>query len=118
MTFSNHPDAVKAREWRKKNPDKAALIERRRNLKHRYGITPEEYERLLEEQNHLCKICGVHDKETPWPHKLVVDHCHGSKEVRGLLCSSCNRGLGLLKDSETILMKALEYVKTTRTKIK
>ena len=105
------------REYRKNNPEKIAAAERKRNLKHKYGITPERYEELLQEQGHRCKICGVHDSETPWPHKLVIDHCHNTKVVRGLLCSSCNRGIGLLNDCPEILSNAIKYL-TTRQKIK
>ena len=111
-----HPEAIRAREYRAKNPDRIAINERRKNLKFRYGITIEEYDRILELQNFCCAICNTHGDDLT--KRLVVDHCHETNNVRGLLCPSCNRGLGLLKDSEDILESAIKYLETTRTKIK
>lgn len=47
--------------------------------------------------------------------KLVVDHCHSSGEVRGLLCHNCNRALGLFKDSRENLLNAVEYLEGATT---
>ena len=78
-------------------------------IKKTYGITYEQYEELLEQQNHCCAICKskVSSSRTS---RLFVDHCHSSLEVRGLLCSSCNHGLGLFKDSPTLLKRAIKYL--------
>jgi len=102
-------NTIKNKEWRKANPEKAAVIYRRRNLKQKYGITIEQFEEMVLQQDGRCAIC--HSKE-----KLVVDHCHTSNEIRGLLCASCNRGIGLLKDSKGVLRQAITYL--TRTKVK
>lgn len=78
-------------------------------IQRKYGITPEEYEIKLSEQNGLCKIC----MNTPDGEKykfLVVDHNHDTGIVRGLLCSNCNRGIGLLKDNVDILKSAILYL--------
>lgn len=64
------------------------------------------WERMFAEQNGKCKICG---KEQP-NKKLATDHCHTTGKIRGLLCDPCNRGIGLLQDSSTILQKAKEYL--------
>lgn len=82
-----------------------------------YGITYDKYEEMLLEQNHLCKICdteGFLMDEERHKTKLVVDHCHKTGVVRGLLCHNCNRALGLLKDSLIALNKAMEYLKVQR----
>lgn len=92
--------------WRDKNPLKA----RGYDLKRKYGITYEEYEEMLAQQDGKCAICGQVDE---W-FALAVDHCHEKGHVRGLLCSQCNRGLGLLKDSPELLERALEYLKTNK----
>ena len=74
-------------------------------VRRRYGIDIDHWESMREEQGHACAICG--DKQAA----LVVDHCHESGEVRGLLCNSCNKGLGFAKDSEEILMGMINYLK-------
>lgn len=75
-----------------------------KQLKNLYGISLEEYEAMAERQQGLCAICGVE------PLILHVDHCHDSNKVRGLLCGSCNRAIGLLKDNVTSLHRAIEYL--------
>lgn len=76
---------------------------RKHNLQHKYGLSLEDFDNLLEDQNYLCKICKE-EKE------LVVDHCHNSGRVRGLLCRECNSGLGMFKDSILYLQAAQEYL--------
>lgn len=75
-----------------------------------FGITLDEYDALLEAQNGCCKICGT---ATPG-HKgrFVVDHNHGTNEIRGLLCSGCNVGLGHFKDNPDNLQSASIYLLT------
>ncbi len=60
-------------------------------LKHRFGISSEQYEALLEQQNHCCAICERHESE--FKTKLAVDHRHAGPrkgEITGLLCTFCN----------------------------
>ncbi len=63
---------------------------------------------LLEEQNNSCAICGINQSDTT--KKLSVDHNHETNQVRGLLCNSCNLGLGQFKDSVVFLSYAIEYL--------
>jgi hypothetical protein len=72
----------------------------------------EDYMALLEAQNGKCAICG--GGETGKFSRLSVDHDHVTKKIRGLLCSSCNAGLGRLKDSEELLIRALEYLRNAK----
>lgn len=76
-----------------------------RHLKERYDITREEYEDRYKDQEGRCGVCGTY-KEV-----LCVDHCHSSGDIRGLLCSPCNRAIGQLGDTEESLMRAVEYLK-------
>ena len=81
----------------------------------KYGITLEEYDRMAENQGGVCAICGNKDiligpDGTSKIRRLAVDHCHDTNKVRGLLCSCCNGGLGLFKDSNILLKKALKYL--------
>lgn len=78
-------------------------------MKKNYGIGFFEYDAMFKKQNGLCAIC---DAPPPNHHKkrLNIDHCHTSGRVRGLLCDACNRGIGLLKDSPDLMLKAISYL--------
>ena len=62
------------------------------------------YVELFERQQGLCGICS---KAMSRP---VLDHCHQTMVVRGLLCSNCNVGLGQFKDNTEILASAMRYI--------
>jgi hypothetical protein len=82
-------------------------------IKGKYGITPDEYVAMLEQQGGGCSICGVRQSQLwreTWRQPLVIDHCHGSGKVRGLLCDHCNRGLGQFRDDPALLHRAAEYL--------
>lgn len=86
------------------------------HLKRFYGLSVEEYTEQLTSRLGLCDICGL--SET-WPtadftgeiRNLVVDHDHETGTVRGLLCTRCNKGVGLLRDDERVVRSAAEYLK-------
>jgi hypothetical protein len=80
-------------------------------LKKLYGLTPEEFETMWENQKGLCAICGKGLKRTK--NGYAVDHVHGSDPVivRGLLCGSCNMGLRLL-ESKDLKARAEAYLLT------
>lgn len=74
-----------------------------------YGLTPEQYAEMLEEQGGVCAICGTDE----WPGKgnrPHVDHDHSTGRVRGILCSHCNHGLGKFRDDPERLRAAAEYL--------
>ena len=79
-------------------------IGRNRQLKRKYGIGVEEYNRLLLAQNNQCAICLTKSGT------LHVDHDHETGQVRGLLCYNCNMGLGRFKDSSKFLNAAVSYL--------
>jgi hypothetical protein len=92
-------------KYRKNHPEQNKTSE----LKHRfskYGITIEDYNRMVENQNGVCAICGNSSKRM-----LDVDHDHLTNRNRGLLCGNCNKGIGLFKDDINILQKAIKYLK-------
>jgi hypothetical protein len=72
-------------------------------LMRQYGISFEQYTRMVREQHCLCAICGKNKK-------LVVDHNHTTGAIRGLLCSTCNAGIGMMKESPDILRAAIDYI--------
>jgi len=78
-------------------------------LKYRYGITLVDYNTMLKKQDHRCKICDVENT------CLVVDHCHASGAIRGLLCNNCNKALGFFKDSPERMVKAADYINENKT---
>lgn len=74
------------------------------HLRKTYGLTPEQWTEMLKEQHGSCAICGA---ET----ELFVDHCHETKQIRGLLCLQCNSGLGYFRDHIPTLHAAIWYLK-------
>ena len=93
------------RKYRETHPEKMRELHR----KYRYGIMPGDdiYDALLAAQNGVCAVCG----NGPGIGKDVfdIDHDHTTGKVCGLLCHSCNVGLGQFKDSSELLRKAFDY---------
>lgn len=84
---------ARTQRWRENNREAHLASCRRSNLKHAYGITEEDYDRMLVEQGGHCLACP----RTPadeFHKRLFVDHNHTTKRIRGLLCSRCNSILG------------------------
>lgn len=81
----------------------------------RYGIDLETYNDMLAKQNGVCAICfrGETCLKNGKPRSLAVDHCHDTGRVRGLLCNSCNRALGYMKDNPDRLRSAAAYLERT-----
>ncbi len=73
-----------------------------------YGLTQEDFDKFLKEQNNVCAIC---EKACVTNNTLSIDHDHNTKQVRGLLCRKCNSGIGMLDDSPELLQKAIKYLK-------
>lgn len=94
--------------YRAKDVERRAVQIRRSAYKRLYGITPEDYDRMLLEQGGVCRICGSPADEGK---RLHVDHLHGADApVRGLLCYLCNSGLGMFRDDPVLLRKAARYL--------
>jgi len=97
------------------NSKKSTLWGSKNKLKHygyslvcKRGVTLEQYMLKLKAQNFRCAICGRHDKDLK--QRLGVDHNHSNNQIRGLLCVTCNQGLGHFKDSPVLLKMAIEYL--------
>lgn len=86
-------------------PELRAKAEFQNRLKTKYGISIEDYNKMVEEQKNKCAIC-LSELNPP-----LVDHCHQTNKVRGLLCQSCNSGLGFFYDEIKYLRSAIEYLK-------
>lgn len=72
-----------------------------------FGLTIEDYDRLLAEQGGLCYICS---RPPQGGKAFSVDHDHETGLVRGLLCSNCNHAIGLLHEDKRWLRRAAEYL--------
>ena len=83
-----------------------------------FGLTREKHLDMLNEQNHVCKICGKpeqsKDPKSGKTKSLAIDHNHNTGIVRGLLCSNCNRGIGLFGDSIETLKSAIQYLESNK----
>jgi hypothetical protein len=120
--YQLHKDRLraKAKQWHRDNPEKtreyyakrylkARAQCRNRELERKFGITRAEYDQMLVEQNGVCKLC---DGKDPYPggRALSVDHDHETGKVRSLLCTHCNSGLGMFRDSPELLRAAADYI--------
>ena len=105
--FQNNPEV-----YRKRAREAYDYAERReRMLLKEYGITPDDYAKLFEQQKGCCAICGSQESGHNVTQHLLVDHDHITNKVRGLLCSSCNLLLGKAHDSIKLLLGAIFYLK-------
>ena len=98
--------------------DICADIGHQRNwLRKNYKITLEEYEEIFRLQDGKCAICwSIGFKITKNQRQLIViDHCHSTGKIRGLLCHNCNRALGLFKDNVKNLSNAILYLEGATT---
>jgi len=91
----------KGKADRQADPEKYKFERRLR----KYGITKDQYFQKLEDQGHVCPICTRPFTDTPH-----IDHCHKTKEFRGLLHTECNTGIGLLKEDPAIFNNCITYV--------
>jgi len=101
--FSTYCKACQAKYYKENRIEKLNKA-RTRN----YGITLEEFNKKIIQQNNACDICKL-----PFvPHKNpCVDHNHTTGKVRSLLCTHCNAGIGHFKESIQIMQSAQEYLK-------
>jgi len=91
----------------RRDPEGFREGQRYKEIWKKYKITKDEFERLERSQGYKCACCG---KSKERGVNLVVDHCHESGGVRGLLCRNCNSGIGKLGDTKEGVFKALRYL--------
>lgn len=111
MPDSNETKRKRRAHLKETNPEYVKTLYRKDNLWHHFRMTPEEYDALLEKQKGLCAICERHFSN--FKRRLAVDHCHHTGKIRGLLCASCNSGLGKLQDDIEYLKAAINYLNST-----
>ena len=126
---------VKVAQWRESNPDKRKEQKRRHYEKHKdkidqrakdwyennkerhvhnallrkYGVTLDQYNLLRAQQDFRCAVCNDHEADVG--KKMFVDHDHVTGKIRKLLCTKCNVGIGMLRDSPDIMERAAKYIR-------
>lgn len=101
-------DLHKIGAWERRNPDKAKEKARRNTQRYRHKRDfgdGDIYAKLVEKYGETCAICGA-----PPEFNLAVDHDHATLEVRRLLCSVHNAGLGYFQDDPKLLRAAANYL--------
>jgi hypothetical protein len=115
-------EIARSAKWQQANRPRAAANARKRRAqvdvqarhaaarrRRKYGLSPEEFDRLHAAQNGCCAIC-CNPMTTSGASKCCVDHDHETELVRGLLCARCNLLLGKALDNPLILQAALYYL--------
>ncbi len=98
-------------KYKHRGPEFSRLVRKERAMLTTYGLTLEDYAHRLVAQSMACPICQRTLVDQPkHPQEPVVDHCHSTGEVRGILCRTCNMGLGLLGDNVAGVLSALSYL--------
>ena len=95
------------KEYYSRPENKAKL--RDNHLQSQFGLTHDDYEKILAEQNGVCWICKEH-RVAKNKEYMAIDHCHSSGKIRGILCNWCNKALGAFRDDIDLLKNAIEYL--------
>jgi hypothetical protein len=104
--YRNKTESERKEIYQKKIEKTTPEIRKNWRLQSRYGITLEEVQVMLQQQNNSCYICGTHIEGK----NVKVDHCHRTKKVRKLLCHSCNTALGHLREDKNLFEKCIDYL--------
>ena len=112
-------EAEKARYWSNPEIEREQARQRRREAPEvnrayklrKYGLTLEQYQALLEEQGGVCAACHLPPEEG---RILVIDHCHDTGKIRGLLHNNCNVIVGMSREDSALLLRIAEYVEEHR----
>jgi hypothetical protein len=114
--YKDDPEGQRLRvqKWRERQGGNLRYCYRSWSLKRHYGLTLDDYDNMLQEQQGLCYLCGLPEtalKATKDGVKnLAVDHCHKTGKVRKLLCTKCNTAIGLLNDDIGLVKRLAQYL--------
>lgn len=114
----NREKLAATRKEKHKNISEEKRIEIRdkrriRDLMQKYGLTVEDYDQMLSDQEGACALCDRLPEKERYG-RLSVDHCHDTGKVRGLLCNSCNYAIGVLGDTADHVGRAVTYLEKSR----
>src|ERR1700680_779912 len=96
------------KKWRKTKTGKRAITHF--HLKRLYGLTIKDFEEMVERQFNCCAVCGKNGVDEKHG-RLSVDHDHKTGKIRELLCDNCNGGIGKFQDNQSLLFKAIIYLR-------
>lgn len=99
---------AKNKEWKDSNKEKSAIADRASSIKRKYGLSLEQYDKMVESQGNRCALCFREYSE--FDGNFHVDHNHRTGAVRGLLCPPCNKGLGMFNDNLGRVKNAVIYL--------
>lgn len=103
----------KAKEWCNNNREARKLSSSKYHYKKSYNLSIEEISAMFESQNGKCPVCNslmiLDGKRSN--QQAVIDHCHETNDIRGMLCNLCNKGLGHFRDNAEFLSNAIKYLK-------
>ncbi len=95
-----------------KKKSQCKQCESTKTRRRRYDISEDEFDKLMLTTN--CDCCG---KELPTKYSKYIDHCYKTNKIRGILCNSCNAGIGKLGDNTEGVLRALEYLNKAKNRI-
>ena len=101
------------RKWSEEHREQRYESRRALQLKQKYGLTPSGFDALLFSQGSVCACCGTGNWGSKGP---VVDHCHTTGRVRGILCMMCNIGAGAMGDDPSRAERLVAYLKKHQEK--
>lgn len=101
------------RKWAEEHKEQRYQSRRALQLKQKYGLTPADFDAILLSQDNKCACCGTLEFGPKGP---VVDHCHSTGVVRGILCMQCNIGAGAVGDDPDVAIKLAEYLRKSKEK--
>jgi hypothetical protein len=116
---AENKDAIReARRKRRRNmgeEERAKMLAKKRidHLMRKYGLTSEDYDRMLQEQGGTCALCSRGPAQERYK-RLSIDHCHNTGKVRGLLCTPCNCAIGILGDTVEHVRQAVTYLEKSQ----
>ena len=96
---------VRSKEWKRNNKDKVNEAHKWLVIKRTYGITRDQFFKILGRQGGGCAICSDHNS------RLCVDHCHATGKVRGILCLTCNFMIGHSREQIAFLEEGASYLR-------
>jgi hypothetical protein len=109
------------RRWQRENPERLREYRRERNARpeikrqqrdmyyrRTYGLSADDVDEMLDAQHGGCAICGTKPERVASMH---IDHDHEHGHLRGLLCVTCNQGLGQFRDDPALLLRAIVYLR-------